>query len=72
MIKLELCKEIYNKQSISIAMGAFRDLAKISINEFGNYYEISFNDCSYDESMTMREFENYVIDLQNVRTANVD
>ena len=65
MRKLLLHKSIYNEQSINAAREAFLGIASISINTINDYYLCSFSDCSADETLTMKEFENYLIDLVN-------
>ena len=41
----------------------FKGLADISIVTDEDYYRIRFNNCIYPVSITIKEFENYVIDL---------
>ena len=65
MYKLLLQKNIYSEQSISDAREAFSGIASISLDENDDYYVCSFSSCAADETLTMKEFENYLIDLAN-------
>lgn len=66
--KLLLSKELYDKSIILSAVQQYHKLAMIKVHEKGNYWECVFTECNYDRRITMREFENYVIDMTNVRT----
>lgn len=50
-------------ESIEKAKKNYNELAKINITTNGSYISVSFHDCHYDEILTMREYENHVIDL---------
>ena len=42
------------------------DSARISVIEEAKYIQVSFTDCKYDEIRTVKEFENYLIGLENI------
>ncbi len=62
-------KEIFTRESVACACERFSDLAEITITERGVYYECRFAHCRWNEKITIREFENYIIDLLNSRVA---
>ncbi len=66
MNELKLSKEIFEKAVILNAISQYDSLCRISINEKdNNYYKLSFSNCLYSNEETIKEFENYVIDLMN-------
>lgn len=67
---LYLIKEIYCKSTIFKAIEDYRSISRIDINENENYYICSFTFCQYDVIETIKEFENYIIDLMNCRDIN--
>lgn len=65
MQTLKLHKAIFDKQAIESACEAYRGIACIHINEDPSHWLCTFHDCTFNESRTAREFENYVIDTMN-------
>jgi hypothetical protein len=65
MRELKLNKEIYNVEKIMKTMNVYRGYAKCSMSYDGDYTIVTFDDCKYDENITIREFENYLIGLEN-------
>ena len=65
--RLLLNKELYEKDIILLAVKQYSRLAVVKINDQGIYWECKFLKCKYDAEVTIREFENYAIDLINVR-----
>ena len=66
MIEIKLNSELYSKANIKIAMDAYKDLACIQMDTRGEYYILQFADTKYDESRTIKEFENYLVGLENM------
>ena len=62
---LRLNKQIFDYGTVVTAIKAYMDLATITIDDDRLYWVCSFYDCVYPESLTICEFENYVIDLMN-------
>ncbi len=58
---LSLKKELYTLESILETVDAYKKLCSCKIDDDGDEYRVSFNRCLYDVSMTMQEFENYLI-----------
>lgn len=72
-MELKLCKELFEIKFLVKAVESFENLADISISNYSKkYYVIYFDNCLYSDDVTAREFENYLIDLQNVVNDNVD
>ncbi len=62
-----LNKDLYDKAVILSAIQQYHELALIQVHEKGNHWECIFSDCKYDIQITMKEFENYVINIINAR-----
>lgn len=69
MNSLVLSKEIYPEHCLSQAKSDYTQLATITISENSSKWIIEFSDCVYDINQTIKEFENYLIELtyQGVR-----
>ena len=65
MIRLRLRTDIYSLENILNAAEAYKDLAKISVSGKKEVTKIVFRNCKYYEERTVREFENYLIGLEN-------
>lgn len=65
MNELRLRKSIFNSDILEGAISDFSDLCDIQIKNENDYVICSFFNCKYDTIETMKEFENYVIDLLN-------
>lgn len=70
MSKIRLNKELYSIKDIEKAKQSYRNLAEISFMETDCYYILTFDDCYYDEDLTMKEYDNYVIDLMVSKNGN--
>ena len=65
MREISLSKEIYSENCIKKAIADYDSLAKIKYALKGDTWQISFTKCKVDETRTIREFENYLIELEN-------
>lgn len=65
MSNLKLNLEIYSVQSISKACDAYKDYARIDVVRDEKFVEFKFNECKYDQELTIKEFENYLINVEN-------
>ena len=65
MKELKLNKDLYPLEFIKTAADTYHDLCTISVVERSPYYICLFSDCIYNEEITKKEFENYLIDLLN-------
>lgn len=65
MIRLNVSTDIYSLENISKAVDAYKELAKIKVSSKSETAKIVFRNCKYDEERTIREFENYLIGLEN-------
>lgn len=63
MINLKLNKEIYLYESLQHSCKDYSELAKIKIEDDSQYWILSFSDCWYDDAETVKEYENYLIEL---------
>lgn len=64
---IKLSSSIYDQKKILESIHDFQELCTISIKYRDDYYCLCFENCKYDENKTISEFENYLIDLSNVR-----
>lgn len=67
MKRTKLSKNIYDESIIRQAIRDYGSIANIQLKSDSNYYDLQFENCKYDENRTLKEFENYLIDLMNVR-----
>ena len=62
---LHLNKGLFSRSNINEAMDAFKKYALLRIEEDDRYWILNFNKCLYDAGITVKEFENYLIALEN-------
>lgn len=70
MSELLLNKEIYPIDAIAIAQRRYGALAKVRYGENNDYHILIFEKCYYDKELTMKEYENYVINLMVSKNGN--
>lgn len=66
MNRLELKTDIYSIENIIKTCEAYKELAEISICKTADAVILQFAKCRYEENLTMKEFENYLINIENV------
>lgn len=67
MKKLILNREIYSNQSIARTMQAYSNHAMITVNYDACYATVFFDQRKYDSDQTIKEFENYMIGVENAK-----
>lgn len=67
MVKLLLSTEIYSEKNIKETCYVYKNYAKIKMKRKDNYIELIFNSCKYDPNITVKEFENYLINTENMK-----
>ena len=65
MNRLKLNLDIYSIENIEKTCQVYEDYARIKILHEGSKIELEFNECKYDPDLTMKEFENYLINVEN-------
>ena len=65
MKRLKLNNDIFSLKSIGIAKEAYSELATIAVIQGRRNTELIFTNCKYGEDLTVKEFENYLIGLEN-------
>lgn len=65
MTELRFHKEIYAGWALQSAVAAYGALATITIRDDDEYHICQFDRCRYEEKLTVKEFQNYLIDLMN-------
>lgn len=63
--KLELSTEIYSLKHIMQTCEVYKDYARIKVKSKKNKAILIFDQCRYECCMTMKEFENYLINMEN-------
>lgn len=62
---LNLNKALFSVENIEKTAVVYKEYARINIKTENMYYRVSFDKCKYDEDRTIKEFENYLIGLEN-------
>lgn len=67
--RMLLSKKVFHLDSILKAIEAYQSLGRIELVDKPDqfHFQICFSDCIYSAQLTMNEFENYVIGLENTR-----
>ena len=65
MSKVKINKNIFGKETVLRAMEEYSGIATINVNETDEYFDLDFDNCKYDQEETVKEFENFLIDLTN-------
>lgn len=65
MKKVKINRSIYSDETIKTAILAYQHHAVISAKFKGEYVILTFWKCKYDEGLTIKEFENYLIGIEN-------
>lgn len=66
MMSLRLKKEVYRQSKVVEAVQAYKGIAEIDVEEQTEYWQLTFDRCRYDEWLTIKEFENYLIGVENI------
>ena len=65
MINLELSADVYSENSIKQTIAVYKNYAVIKLKKKRNKWILIFSKCRYDEQLTVKEFENYLIGTEN-------
>ena len=65
MKKIRINKAIFSDEAIQITIKAYNGYANMSVESRDKYAIVTFQDCKYDEELTAKEFENYLIGIEN-------
>lgn len=65
MRKLKINRAVYSDEAIKTAMQAYQRIAVITAQIKGDYAVLTFWKCKYDKEQTVKEFENYLIGIEN-------
>lgn len=58
-------RAIYSEKALKQAIKDYLPLALIEMNSNADKVNLTFSNCKYDEEKTIREFENYLIGIEN-------
>ena len=72
MIKMDklYAKTIYTKSAIKCAVNDYKNVCRIIVAEINDSYLLSFSKCVYDETLTINEFDNYLILAMSKEVSN--
>lgn len=65
MNKLHLNEAVYSLKSINETCDVYKEYAQIRMIQENSHIELIFDRCKYDPKLTMKEFENYLINVEN-------
>lgn len=65
MKRITVSAEIYSANTVRRAIKDYAALAKIDLRQKDRQLIITFWRCKYDEGRTAKEFENYLIGIEN-------
>ena len=66
MKKLRINRSIYSDDTIEKTIKAYKNHAIIVVTYKQQYANVIFLKCKYDEDLTIKEFENYMIGVENL------
>lgn len=66
MNKLKLNTDIYSLEKIEMVIKTYKDYTRICVKKYANYIELEFKDSKYDETITVKEFENFLINMESI------
>ena len=64
MNKLRLYTDIYSESSIKETCDVYKNYAKIKIKRKKSYVDLVFEMCKFEPDITIKEFENYLINVE--------
>lgn len=67
MKKLVLKQELFSSKNIDKAKTEYKHIANIMVSEKRDCFVVRFIHCKYNEERTIKEFENYLIGLENMQ-----
>lgn len=67
MNKLLLHTDIYSESSIEETCDVYKDYARIKIKWKNPYVELIIDRCKFTPDITIKEFENYLINVENLK-----
>lgn len=67
MNKLRLNRELFSNQSIERTMQTYKRYATMTVSYDAHYVTVTFRKCKYDAEQTVKEFENYLIGVENAK-----
>ena len=65
MKKIKFNRSIYSNETIEKTRMAYKNHAVTTVIYKQEYAIITFLKCKYDEELTIKEFENYMIGVEN-------
>lgn len=64
---IRLVKEIYSLEVVEKGLNAFSECGEFELTESDRHYCIEVENSKYSPIITLREFENYLLDMVNTK-----
>lgn len=64
-MQMKIRNELFSRETIDRALADYRHLLTATVDYVGDYCGVTFVACKYDEELTARELENYMIGIEN-------
>lgn len=65
MKRIRINRSVYSDQAIEKTMLIYKNYAVTTVQYKRDYAIVTFWKCKYDEDQTIKEFENYMIGVEN-------
>lgn len=62
---MKIKRELFSESALTGAIEAFSNLCSIKVSASTDGWDLAFSDCKYGRELTEKEFENYLIGLEN-------
>lgn len=65
MNRLYLSEDVYSQESVKETCAVYKEYAHIEMKRENLHIKLTFSGCKYDPDLTIKEFENYLINVEN-------
>lgn len=65
MKKVQINRSVYSDKTIKTTLEIYQNHAITTVKFKADYAVVTFWKCKYDEEQTIKEFENYMIEIEN-------
>ena len=65
MKKVQISRSVYSDKTIASTIKIYQNHAIVTAEFECGYVVLTFSKCKYDEEQTIKEFENYMIGIEN-------
>lgn len=65
MKRVQINRSVYSDETVKATMKIYQNYAVTTVKIKGDCAVLTFWKCKYDEEQTIKEFENYMIEIEN-------